>query len=479
MTAFDRGMQELCMAWFLRVPESGVVLTCSDDSLFDFSDLKFIFNVVKSFRNKFSFCPSKVVFKDYVATSFPMSFDVAVAETVERIYALDDTDFPYVAVRAKEEIAKRRISAFVFSSYAKLSSGASFSRQDVDSLVSDLGKMDSVAETRVGFDGLYLFSDFASSFRRPEKVVKTKFKDLNACFNAGGISAGEIVVFMASPKGGKTTMLVNLAMGFVMDGQKVLYLDTENGVNRIRKMCFQNMLKCTSAEIYRLFEYMRRPEVYDELVAWDAEALASDSFASDFVPPSSSFGKDRPARMLYDLFVSRVRKAKLYEKGEIRVDYVPPGTCTVAEVEKRLEYYEKEHQFLPDVVVCDYFDNMFSGKKNLERRFEIREIYLAWKALAEKRKFPVVTVSQVNRAGIDKANFSAADIAEDIGKAANADAIIGISRTKEEKEAGKGRLETVLMREGRDGETVFLNFYPEICLVSDFEYTGTPKYDLD
>ena len=51
------------------------------------------------------------------------------------------------------------------------------------------------------------------------------------------------------------------------------------------------------------------------------------------------------------------------------------------------------------MILIDYVDLLSSKRKNVDRKYEIDDIYTSTKGLARELNLPIWSVSQVNRAG--------------------------------------------------------------------------------
>ena len=259
-----------------------------------------------------------------------------------------------------------------------------------------------------GRGGSFFIADRKKNYDRDISgdVIRTKFPAMNKVMAEKGFLAPEVIVIMAGPKAGKTTLLVNLAVGFIRNGLKVYYCDTENGERRIRTMTKQCILNCT----------------FDEMKSEEMEGT----------------------------FNSMMKNYELLG-GEMMIDFYPPDRHSTADVRDRLKELEEDHNFIPDVIICDYFDKMKPEDKSIkEKRLQLQAVYMDWKVLNNEFNVPTFTVSQVNKQAVEKDVFNIGDIAEDFGKVANADSVWAYCSTPEEKMLGIYRLIPIANRNGKD-----------------------------
>ena len=109
----------------------------------------------------------------------------------------------------------------------------------------------------------------------------------------------------------------------------------------------------------------------------------------------------------------------------------------------------------PDLVVIDYVDYLRapSRGKTFERKDEIDDVFIATKGLAKELKIPFLTPSQVNRMGARDNVIEGDKAAGSYDKMMVADLCLSLSRQKEDKVLGTGRVHVMKNRYGMDGMT--------------------------
>lgn len=147
--------------------------------------------------------------------------------------------------------------------------------------------------------------------------------------------------------------------------------------------------------------------------------------------------------------VRRVREEVRRLGGELIIKKYPIGTCTVAELERYLDFLESYEGFIPDVVINDYPEKMKlpSGEY---RRDGIHNIYINMKRIAEERKQLWLTVSQVPRSALRKAILDKDDFAEDIRKLEDVDLVIAISHSRIQAQMNQMQAFVLANRHGPD-----------------------------
>ena len=141
-------------------------------------------------------------------------------------------------------------------------------------------------------------------------------------------------------------------------------------------------------------------------------------------------------------------------KGKLIVKEYAPKTASVntikAHIQKCIDMGHK-----PDLVIIDYVDYLKAPSKNRfsERKDEIDDVFIATKGLAKELKIPVLTPSQVNRMGAKDSVIEGDKAAGSYDKMMVADLCLSLSRQKEDKVLGTGRVHVMKNRYGQDGMT--------------------------
>ena len=111
----------------------------------------------------------------------------------------------------------------------------------------------------------------------------------------------------------------------------------------------------------------------------------------------------------------------------------------------------------PDLIIIDYIDLLATKKRNVDRKGEIDDIYTSIKGLARELDIPIWSVSQVNRAGAKDNIIEGDKAAGSYDKLMITDFSMSLSRKKEDKVNGTGRLHIMKNRYGMDGFTFKAN----------------------
>lgn len=220
----------------------------------------------------------------------------------------------------------------------------------------------------------------------------------------GGFGPGDLVIVFGNPGGGKSWTMVAAAAHAVKMGYNVNYYTLELGEDYVGK----------------------RFDCY---------------FTGYSIDEVNKHRKD-------------VEKVVEGLKGKLIVKEYPPKGATVNTIKSHIQKcIDMDHK--PDMIVIDYVDYLRAPSKGkfAERKDEIDDVFIATKGLAKEFQIPVLTPSQVNRMGAKDSVIEGDKAAGSYDKMMVADICLSLSRQKEDKVLGTGRIHVMKNRYGQDGMT--------------------------
>ena len=220
----------------------------------------------------------------------------------------------------------------------------------------------------------------------------------------GGFGPGDLAIVFGNPGGGKSWTMVAIAAHAVKLGHKVNYYTLELGEDYVGK----------------------RFDCY---------------FTGYSIDEVNKHRKE-------------VQKQVDNLKGKLIVKEYAPKNATVNTIKSHIQKcIDMEHK--PDLVIIDYVDYLRapSRGKAFERKDEIDDVFIATKGLAKDLKIPILTPSQVNRMGAKDSVIEGDKAAGSYDKMMVADICLSLSRQKEDKVLGTGRVHVMKNRYGQDGMT--------------------------
>jgi len=277
--------------------------------------------------------------------------------------------------------------------------------------------------------------DMYSYFDDPEQRVDDEVheKKIPTCIPkldlelTGGMCPGELLVFLGPPGRGKTTALINMGVGGLIQGMTVLHITLEISARKIARR-------------------------YDM-------RISGRTFKSI---------KKNPKRVVNPL-------AKLKKKGcDLIIKDWSMENPRVEDIYGMIISYQGRMKKKFDMIVIDYGDLIHPTKNYKDSRFGLEEVYTELRRLAVRLQVPVYTASQTNRESLNKNIVGMKDVAESFGKVKVADVVVGLCQTIEECEDSLVRLFIAKSRKKSGHPTIKLELDTERMYLG--EMNGKAKY---
>lgn len=246
--------------------------------------------------------------------------------------------------------------------------------------------------------------DIESRYRQDYRpTIPTPWPTLNENIQ-GGWGPGDLIIVFGNPGGGKSWTMVAAAAHAVQLGYNVNYYTLELGEDYVGKRfdCYYTG--------HGIEEVNKHREEVEEVV------------------------KNLP--------------------GKLIVKEYPPKAASIMTIKSHIQKcIDMGHK--PDMIVIDYVDYLRAPSKSkyTERKDEIDDVFIATKGLAKELQIPVLTPSQVNRMGAKDDVIEGDKAAGSYDKIMVADICLSLSRKKEDKVLGTGRIHVMKNRYGMDGMT--------------------------
>lgn len=266
-----------------------------------------------------------------------------------------------------------------------------------------------------------------------QRLFSTGIKEFDAA-NLGP-ARGELHLFLAPPKRGKTWWLLNLTKMALLARLRVVYITLEVSPAILAGRLFQSVFSMTKNEADtanggrfvvdnegKLIEI--RVEDYERMALTSKKGIAK----------------------IKQNYARKTQIARLTEN--LIIQSFPTGSLKLKELGAYLENLVTFHRFMPDVVIIDYADLMHVDLRNY--RLALGMLYKDLRGLAVERNVAMVTASQTNRASLTARTITEGHAAEDISKIAIADVAITYNQTPEEREMQAARLFVAVARNSRD-----------------------------
>lgn len=321
---------------------------------------------------------------------------------------------------------------------------------------------------------------FRSAFEVRKKPILTYGFTLGEFWNEE-LTRDAFVAFMAREKGGKSWLLMDLAIRGARKGSNVVFFQagdmTENQFlrrlaiymarrsdqERYCKDVWEPKMDCRENQQNVCRKSVREPSKYPSAVIQVADPTFEDlkAASADFRrhTPCTNCSelkgavwlKKRPdVTPLTSVDVEReVQKFHRFIKGRLRVSTHSNQSLSVTHIKSLLNKWEREEGFVVDIVVIDYADILAPCPDfaRLEFRHQQNRVWQKLRSLSQERHCLVVTATQAKATAYKKDLLDLSDYSEDKRKYAHVTAMFGLNQTPEEKRIGIMRINTLLVRD--------------------------------
>ena len=385
---------------FKSLTDSGYLASIADfvkPEYFKDKAIASIFNIIKDFTEKRNKLPTTTEIKSYLVSDEQKN---SFKELVKSFSDIDKTLDKDELYDNTEQFLKEKAVYHTMLNVAE-----DVSKGKVDTSVV-LDKFEKSCNINLVTDlGLELYSDvdkLIDDLNSVERYVPSKWEWLDNCLGGGFLEAGKaLYVFAGETNIGKSIFLGNIASNMAKDGKNVLLVTLEmSELLYARRLC-SNVTKIPMKEL------------------------------ADNTPS--------------------IKQAMNDQGGKIFIKEFPPATITANQLKAFIKKFE-EQGIKIDAIVLDYLNLMHSpvGNNSYER---IKHVTEQVRAMSYLFNCPIISATQLNRAGFDTDNPDLATISESIGLAATADAIISIFQNEEDRGIGIIRLGMMKNRYGPRGIT--------------------------
>ena len=368
------------------------------ESYFTREDIKSSFSLISSFVKEYKSVPSKDTCLDYAVRN---GADKYLLSFIGGVYDDEVSDFEYIMVNAVNFIKVQEWKSLQIEMDDLIKNNMLDEVQRRAMEISNIG----VGKGKDDYDYLGLMDDRFTRDMEKSRTVGTGISGIDEFLDRGGLGEGELGLIAAPPNSGKSTMLVTLGKNCLLSGHNVYHFTEELSDRKTARRYDQCILGVTKDEIYRLPRRSRNrlKEILDEI------------------------------------------------KSRLIIREHPSKSTTVSVLDEEIDMMANKYGMSPDLIIVDYADLMLPSRKYEDRRFELEDIYMNLRGLAQKKVSRVWTASQsgtetlkgVRHIGMEHLSESI------IGKAAIVDVMISINQTIEQKKLRRGSL---FIAKNRDDE---------------------------
>jgi hypothetical protein len=251
---------------------------------------------------------------------------------------------------------------------------------------------------------------------------------------------GDLIAFLAPPKGRKTWALDFTADLAAQAGHRVLFVSLEMRKTQLIRRAWQRM---TSSPRYD----------QEMAIPYFKPCFAPDSTLPEDEKHWELYQKTETKQAIdLDSIKEFQDRAKVYYRGgDVRYLTLPAYSATVEDIISQLDNLNYYSNFSPSVLIIDYADILRPSANVKEYRHQLDDIWKKLRALAQARNILVCTASQGNRGSLG-GDVTSESIAEDMRKLAHVSLLVALNSNKEDKARGTLRMKSLVQR---DGETAF------------------------
>ncbi len=365
---------------------------------FDNESFKWIVKFIIKYFDKYHTCPSIEVVQIEVKKIENEILKLSIIEQLKEAYKASEEDLRYVEEEFSNFCINQQVKKALLTSVDLLQLG------DYDGIKNLMGKaLKAGANKNIGH--IYekdIESRYRDEDRNPIPYPWKAFNDITQ----GGYGKGELVLLFGSPKGGKSWVAICMAAYAAFLGHNVVYYT----------------LELSEGYVGKRFDSVLTKIAVDQL-------------------------KNHRAK---------VEKIIAEIKGRIVIKEFAAKRASLDSIEAHLDQLTHQYDFKPDAIFIDYLDllkNRLAVRK--EKTDDTDDVYTDARGLAREKNVPIISPSQVNRAGAQDDVIQADKVAGSYGKMMIGDVAISLSRKAKDKKLGVGRFHIMGNRFGPDGLTYF------------------------
>ncbi len=380
--------------------DSGYLSTIADivqPDYFKSKDIASVFTIIKEFNDKRNQLPTTTEIKQYLVTDDQKeSFKRLVTSFSE----IDKNINKDELIENTEQFLKEKA---VYHTMLKAAEDISAGDVDTTVILDKFEKSCNISlVTDLGLGVKTNIDDIIEDLTTVEDKIPSTWEWLDDSLDGGFLQAGKsLYVFAGETNIGKSIFLGNVASNIAKQGKNVLLVTLEmSELLYARRIC-TNISKIPMKEM-----------------AVNGASL---------------------------------RAAVTESPGNIYIKEFPPSTVTPNQIKAFCKKFQDKGIKL-DAIVIDYLNLIHSpiGNNSYER---IKNVTEQIRAISYVFNCPIISATQLNRAGFDQDNPDLATISESIGLAATADVIMSIFQNDEDRDLGIIRLGMMKNRYGPRGMT--------------------------
>lgn len=242
---------------------------------------------------------------------------------------------------------------------------------------------------------------------------------------------GELFLVIGAKKIGKSWWAIEVGKQNIQHRKKVLHITLENSEDITAKRYIQALFSMTQGQSETVRYPIFKRDQLGRFTTIDYDQRVVEGITADTAP--------RIAKRL------RAFKAR----SRLLIKQFPTGSLTIAQLEAYLDQLARNENFRPDLIVLDSINRMSINSDKI--RTDLGQLAIKLRGVAVKRNIAIFTTTHSNRSGDSAKVVSGAQhVGEDYSLTGTADTVCTISRTKQEREAGRARIFVDAARNAED-----------------------------
>lgn len=346
-----------------------------------------IFEYIQAFIHKYNTLPTKEVLLIEVGNDAKVSqADHTDISEIVTNYDTAPTNPPNISWLLDETLAwcQDRALFVALTQAIEIIDGApgKISKGSIPQLLSDALAVS--FDSHVGHDFIEDSSERYDHYHAVEEKVATGLRDLDKVTD-GGWSTETLNIFMSGPGGGKTLFMCHLAAASMSAGYDTLYITLEMSKYRIAERIDANLMNIAIRDL-----------------------------------------KSLPKEM----YLKRIERLKQKVKGRLIIKQYPTASASCDNFRHLLDELKMKKNFVPKIIFLDYLNIAASSRYRPGGRSGMYEITKAIaeevRGLAVEFKLPIISATQVNRAGFKNSDADLEHTSESFGVPATVDFMASI-----------------------------------------------------
>lgn len=291
----------------------------------------------------------------------------------------------------------------------------------------------------------------------------------------GPVDKGWLVSFLAPPKRGKTTYMMESLLSAIQLRRNTIFISLEMPAKQLyaRYMlavtgerpedlhseeteetvmiplmdCRENQNGMCSKQQRRSTGIVAQDEFsvvpYETMPHW--KPCTECRKTPDFIPATWKVPLKRRRRSEAD-YIKRVEKFNRYFAKYARIAHFPSKSVTVPDLQNEVQLIIEKDNFVPEVIIIDYGDLIAPEGKHSQKRHELDDVWESLRAWGQSSRALIITASQTNRESANAVYLKDTQVAEDFSKIAKLDIGIGLCQSDPMKELGMLNINIVAHR---------------------------------